>query len=205
MLNYITINQSNYITYEQMNLINEFRKHYVNLSVWSRALAISLKFNLENTGPVYERLQLEALNTYLTLANFYGNEATQEYLNLLTQQIILYRSVVEAMLNNDTETADRDLKRLYDNSELIGDYFARLSPYWDKEQWVNLQRQYIDALYSGAFSIVQGDYQREIEIFDRMVYYTNLMADYTSRGIMRSLTSGPPIVNMPENQCYQNF
>lgn len=188
----VMFQESGYLSYEQMYLIIELRKHYQTMSIWSRALAVSMKFRSEDVDAVFARLLKEARSTYDTMQNFFGAELSQQYYNLLTTQIVAYRSLLEALLANDQTIASESLNQLYQTADALAEFFSRLSPYWDRDQFRYLQYQYFNALYNEALAVVRGDYEQEILIFDNIYDLTNIISDYISRGIMQKLSTPSP-------------
>lgn len=176
-----------------MNIINEFRFHVLELAIWGRSLALSLKYKLPNVDAVYNRLLEVPSHFYDSLSTFYGQEIAEEYLNLLTQHLITFRTLTEALLSGDNAAADASIKQFYANADSISEFFARLSPYWDKRQWQNLLYQYIQLIYYHILAIVTNAYDQEIQIFDRISYYTILLGDYLARGVLYQLTTMPAL------------
>ena len=170
-----------------MNVINEFRFHVLELALWGRSLALSLKYKLPNVDAVYVRLLEVPSHFYDSLSTFYGQEIAEEFLNLLTQHLITFRTLTEALLSGDHATADASFKQFYSNADAISEFFARISPYWDKRQWQNLLYQYIQLIYYHILAIVTDNYDQEIQIFDRIHYHTVLLGDYLARGVLYQL------------------
>lgn len=188
---------SRYITYEQMNLINEFRLHSLEYAMWSRALANALKFQTESIDATYERLLREPVDIYRTARNFYGPEMSEQYLNYLTQQAITFRNLTEALINNDHQNANRYWQSWRSTGDQIADFLARSNPYWERSQWQRLLEEYHLMVYYEILAILSGEYRRGIEIYDRIVDHTIIMADYMSRGLMRNLANVSPEENPP--------
>lgn len=194
---------SRYITYEQMNLINEFRLHSLEYAMWSRALATVLKFGTDSIDAVYERLLREPVDIYKVARNFYGPDMSEQYLDYLTQQVINFRNLTEALINNNYQKADHYWKSWNHTGEQIADFLARINPYWDKAYWQRLLEEYHLMVYYEILAILTGDYKREIEIFDRVIDHTIIMADYMSRGLMLNLAGTAPGEN-PSAQPQDN-
>jgi len=191
------IDGSRYLTYEQMNLINEFRLHSLEYAMWSRALATVLKFQTDSIDAVYERLLREPADIYRTARNFYGPLISEQYLNYLTQQVINFRNLTEALIDNDHQRADQYWERWNQTGDQIADFLASINPYWERAQWQRLLQAYHLMMYYQVMAIISGDYRREIDIYDRIVDHTIIMADYMSRGLMQNLASASPETSPP--------
>lgn len=176
-----------YLSYEQMNVINAFRFLTMQLAIWTRALITALKFQTDGVNEIYTKLHEVPIEIYDAMTTFYGAQAAEQFVNLLRQHVIILRDITVALLNNDGPAATDLLNRWYLNSEETADFFARLSPYWSKEQWKYLLDQYIQLLYHEIITFIQGDYKQSIQIFDRTLYQSILMADYASKGLIQNL------------------
>lgn len=160
--------------------------------MWSRALANALKFQTASIDAVYERLLREPVDIYRTARNFYGPELSEQYLGYLTQQVINFRNLTEALIYNDFQNADRYWQSWKNTGDQIADFLAGINPYWDRAQWQQLLEEYHLMVYYEILAILTDDYRREIEIFDRIVDHTIIMADFMSRGLIQNLASRSP-------------
>lgn len=185
-----------YLTYEQMNIIDEFQKHILDLAIWRRALVISLKFNLANKEEVFSRLLREPEDSHEIMVTFFGQENADAYLDLMTQQISTYRQLVEALLAKSQKDADAAFKELNNIAINLADFFAGLSSLYTKDQWTTLFQYYEQLLYYEAFAIVTDNYNGEIDLFDRIVEQSYLIADHISRVVLENLQP-PPVSQMP--------
>jgi hypothetical protein len=189
-----------YLTYEQMNIINQFRQLAMDFVTWDRALANAIRFNNPNKDSTFQRLLKVPSDIYDTMTTFYGKATAEQYTNLLTQQTIAYTDLVEALNANDAQKADEALKHWYELADLHATFYAKLSPYWSKEQWRLLTYQFIGAIYYGVQALLQGDYAKSIEIFDYAYQFAILMADYASAGVMQNLAVKPSLPAANQNQ-----
>lgn len=180
-----------YLTYEQMNLINDYRYYIQQMPIWARALAISLKYNLPSANVTFARFLQIPVALYDNVSTFYGMQAAEQFTNLLTQHIIIYRDLALSLVNKNNEEASANLAKWYQNADAIADFLARLNLYWDKEQLRVLLYQYKQMLYSELQAIISGDDQREIQINDRALYHSTLISDYISRGLLHNLRNLP--------------
>lgn len=180
-----------YLTYEQMNLINQFRYLTTELAIWTRELVEDLKFNTGGVDEIYAKLHAVPVDIYEAMTTFYGAAAAEEFLNYLRQHVILVRSMTEALLANDTRTANELMRRWYFNADQTANFFAGLSPYWSTQQWRYLLYQYIQLIYAEILAFIQGNYQQSIQIFDRTLYHSTLLADYASKGLIQNLQQVP--------------
>lgn len=130
-----TTSPQRYLTYEQMTLINQFRQAAYNLAMWSYTYANALKDKANGADAIYAKLHETNYQYSHLLSQFYGQEISESYLNLLTQFGIGFRSLLEAMFSGNQEQADASLKEMYQIIDEASNFFASLNPYWDREQW----------------------------------------------------------------------
>ena len=186
-----------YLTYEQMNLINDFRYQNLSMGLWGRALIISLKYNLPNADATYARLLQIPTAVYEKLSTFYGKESAEQYVNLLTQYLITFHDLILALKAGDSSGATAALQRWYQNADDISTFFAQLNPYWDREHWRNLLYQFNQMIYEHIMAILTEQFDKEIQINDRILYHTALIADYQSRGLLQNLATVPEALRQP--------
>lgn len=183
----------NCISYEQMNIINQFRQLSMDFVTWDRALVHAIKFNTPNYTATFERLYNVPYQIYSIMSTFYGKAIAERYMTILNQMSLAYINLVTAINAGDAGKADEALKQLYGLGEVHAAFYAQLSPYWSLDQWQYMMYQYISSVYNGAIAILSGDYKAGIEIYDRAAEIAALMAEYSARGIMLNLATPPSI------------
>lgn len=188
----------NYLTYEQMNVMNQFRQLAMDFVTWDRAMANAIRFNNPNREATFQRLLKVPSDIYDTMTTFYGKATAEQYTNLLTQQTIAYVNLVDALSSNDAQKADVALNQWYQLAEEHATFYSKLSPFWSREQWRLLMYQFIGAIYYGVLALLSGDYAKSIEIFDYAYQFAILMADYASAGVMLNLSVKPSIPGTTE-------
>jgi len=181
--------QTGCISYEQMNIMNQFHNHMADLTIWSRALLIALKFNLANTDDVFTRLLQESKDTQEIMSTFFGPESANQFSDLLTRQTATFRHLAEALIANNSQEADASFKELYQIAEDIAHFFTNLYPGIKKELWHSLFHEYYQRLYQESFAIASGNYTEEIDLFDSLLNQSYLIGDYISNVVISNLHS----------------
>jgi len=115
---------------------------------------------------------------------FVGDEATEKYINLLSQYIILLQSLFIAQINNDVNSIDDLTKQIYQNTKERAALFAQMNPYWSQSEWITLMNAFTQMQIEEATTFLTRDFDRNIEIFDRILSLTTIMGDYFSEGLM---------------------
>jgi hypothetical protein len=176
---------SSYITFEQMNTIVDFRRLWVDFSIWMRSMLISVFSNHGNLSAVINRLySVVPMNFHNTLSVFYGPELSEHFLSLIAKFIQIAWRLAEAEKIGDTATASASIIEWYNNAEEIATFLARLNPYWDQDHWKKLLYLYIRMTIEQMKAMAKGDYERDIVVFDRTVHQALLLASYMARGII---------------------
>jgi len=172
-----------------MNIMNQFHNHMADLTIWSRALLIALKFNLADTEDVYKRLLQESKDIHEIMSTFFGPENADQFSNLLTRQIATFRHLAEALIANNRQEADANFKELYQIADDVANFFTNLNPGIKKELWHSLFHEYYQRLYQEAFAIASGNYAAEIGLFDSLINQSYLIGEYISNVVIANLHS----------------
>jgi len=178
--------QPNYcITYGQLNLIKDTRTILIHLVSWMRQYFQSIIMSMPNLEAVRSRLYNVPLEIYHTFLPFFGSIAAERFLNLLTIQITILGSLAEAIKNGDQEAVNTNTVSLYENANELAEFLAQINPYWNQSQWQTLINQFLRLSIDQMVAIASGNYDRDIEIYDRLERHTYIIADYVSSGIIQ--------------------
>lgn len=176
-------NQVQYPISAQMNFIFRARMLWRDLATWLRAYKVSLYGGVGNSESLSQRLYQIPLEYGNMLRVFVGDEATEKYINLLSQYIILLQSLFIAQINNDVNSIDDLTKQIYQNTKERAALFAQMNPYWSQSEWITLMNAFTQMQIEEATTFLTQDYDRNIEIFDRILSLTTIMGDYFSEGL----------------------
>ncbi len=177
-------NQVQYPISAQMNFIFRARMLWRDLATWLRAYKVSLYGGVGNSESLSQRLYQIPLEYGNMLRVFVGDEATEKYINLLSQYIILLQSLFIAQINNDVNSIDDLTKQIYQNTKERAALFAQMNPYWSQSEWITLMNAFTQMQIEEATTFLTRDFDRNIEIFDRILSLTTIMGDYFSEGLM---------------------
>jgi hypothetical protein len=98
----------------------------------------------------------------------------------------------EAISTNNTEEMNSSTVKLYENADQASSYLASLNIYWNEQQWNAFLYQSIRITIDEAMALTAKDFEKEYQIFSRLVDLATLMGDYAARGIIsRSAPSSP--------------
>ena len=188
------------ITFSQVNLVNEMRYLWLQLVIWSRAYITNSSARQDAVPVVYERLYSIPQGFYNYMNTFFGQAIAERFIILLSQNIIIFTSLINAMAAGNQQEVNSSQSEWYENSNSIATFLIQINDTWNYSQWLDLLNRYLNMFLDEAIAIMSSDYRREIAIYDRLQYQSLLMADYMSRGIMNNLIGNSENRSRPENQ-----
>lgn len=178
-----------YLTYEQMNLINAFRNINQNYATYERFTLDCTLLNAPCFEAAYSRLLGVPYDAFRIFENYYSEENAAALYNLMVQDAILMHNLTNALIARNEEAADSVMQQWTQNIDAISELYARLNPYWTREQWNNLLIRNMQLNYQQILTLLSGDCARAFDIYDRIRSQAILIGDYQARGIMRALES----------------
>ena len=172
------------ITSKEKYIMDQFHKHLINVAIWSRALVIALKFNMPNTEDIYNRLLNEPKEVRDLIASSLSFGAPDLFESYLTEMIVDFRDLAEAVLANNPQRANDSLRKLYQTTDDMAEFFYNLNPTSSLEQWHTLLHDYVTMLYNEIYIILSDQYAQDIELFDKIINQSYLIADYISNTVL---------------------
>lgn len=184
-----------------MNLVFNARIYYRRLTTWTRAYILARYFGVGTAEELFGRFYLESLEIGEMLQIVFGRDHAERYSQYASQFAISFRELLNAQLAGDQEAVNRSIDRLYQNVAVRSAYLEELNPYWSKEEYTELFNTYIRLTIEIANAIAEGEYARDIELFDQLTAHTNRMGDVFARGLYDYMTSGQPTPDTLDGQC----
>ncbi len=186
--------------YGTTNLLINLRNLWLDLAIWTRNYMVSIISGYGNANAVGERLYRIPTDFYSRLQMIFGAQRAQGFMNLLSQHIALIMETTSAMKNRDNDALNKNTQSLYQDSMDLANYLVGLNPYWTTIQWSTLLEQYINMTLQEMVALASGDFEKDIDIFDRITYYTVFLADYLTEGIIQYITfkQEPPAPIAPQ-------
>lgn len=194
------------ITYSEMNLIFNARNLWRELATWTRSLLISKAMGIGNEEEVFTRLY-EIPREYASMLNLiFGNKISEDYMNLLSSQIVLINDLITAQMAGDAEKFNNNAMLLYDNADKRAAFLASINPFWDENQWRTLIYAYIYDTLEEITTFISGNYAENINIYDRLLEHASSTSDYFSEGLFDYITFNPEQEESPgQVQCYDRL
>jgi hypothetical protein len=183
----INQNQNNYITYGQMNLINDFRTHWEEFAIWIRSFMVSTITGFSNITSISNRLYQIPSSLGSMFEPYFGVKASEQLQQLLLLYIVNAQSLITAEYSKDKQAADAAATALFQSSDDIADFLASINPYWNKSQWEYLFYYLNELIITETVTMLAGEYDKELDIRDRMMKHALVMGDYMASGVMSYL------------------
>lgn len=204
MVNYNQANQ--FLTYDQMNLINDFRALWTDLVVWLRSYMVSVFTGFGDANAIKNRIARIAAEFSQKLQPFFGDEQAKQFQQLFLMYLMHAEAMIVALKENDRQAADSAAVALYKDADNMADFLARINSYWSRDQWQNLFYQLTEMGISEIIALYSGEFEKEISIRSRLLKLALVLGDYTASGVIHMLpnisppTAGPETIRIIQNQ-----
>lgn len=179
--------QEQYITYGQMNLINDFRSHWNELAIWIRSYMVSTITGFSNITAISNRLFRIPSELGGMLEPFFGKDLAERFQHLLLVYIVNMQHLIAAQNARDQSACDAAVAALHRSADEISTFLASINPYWDKNHWESLLYQLNNMISTEMIAMLLEEHDRELDIRDRMLKHTLMTGDYMARGVMHAL------------------
>lgn len=175
----------NQISYEQLFLLNGMRFVWEQHVYWTRMLLISIAERLKDENDTTERLLRNPRDIADIYAEYYGKETADAIAGLLTEHLMIGKSLITALRDKNTADAETLTKRWYINADKMADAFASINPNYDPEILREMLRMHLELTTQEVAMRLAGDYSADIEAFDKIELEAIAMADYLALGIIK--------------------
>jgi len=171
----------------EMNLIFRARTLWRNLATWVTIYLVSTYGGYPNRQAVSEKLYQVPLEYGNFMRLVFGDAPTEDYINILSVYVITLQNLFDAQMRGDMDAVNEYARQLYQNIDQRSEFLASLNPYWQKETWQSLLYHYNNLLLEDSMTLLSQDYNRNVEVFSRLLSYSSVIGDYFSEGIIRYL------------------
>lgn len=120
----------------------------------------------------------------------FGAPLSEEFLNLLSLHVNYIQGLANAMATGNLDAANYYTQLLYQNADGIASHYSKMNPFWDEMQWKTLLYNYINLIIQDAVALGSGDFDKELDIFERMLLAALAMGDYQADGLYQYMTTG---------------
>lgn len=152
---------------------------------WTRNTITSIIFNLPDLSFVQKRLLQNATDLGNCLRPYYGDQIADHYAKLIQEHLVLAAQLVTAAVKGDTETANAKEKEWYRNADDIAIFLSNINPYLTKEEVQKMFYTHLTLTKKEAVTMIQKQYQADIEVFDQIEEQALGMSDMIASAIVR--------------------
>jgi len=118
----------------------------------------------------------------------YSIQPAEEFLNLLSRYFVSVFTLVNALKNGDRPNVDASTVQMYKIADDMAVYFTKVNPFWNEVQWKNLLYTYDNLIIQEAVAFLSGDFEKDLDMHDRLEYHSLILGDYIAYGILQYLT-----------------
>ena len=167
--------------------IVEYARTYLwrDMAVWTKIYMTSIYGEPEYQEAVFAKLYSIPGSFGSVFSLIFGNNASEQYVNLLSQHIVLLREFIFAMKNGDQNAVTEISAKLYRNADARAAFLSKTNPFWSASVWLSFLYYYLELTFQGIATFLVKDYETNIKVYDRLMYHTAEMGDYFSDGLMQ--------------------
>jgi hypothetical protein len=176
------------ITLAEMQIIFNSRIFWRELAIWMRSLINTTYLGLGIADHIFGHLINVPTKFSNMLRLVFGGGVSEQYNQLLTQFVILFRELIAAQSENDEVAMIQIVDRIFENGAARAAFLASINQFWDENHLRGLFNNYIYFTIEQANTFVKGDYDKSVEIFDRLMSHADLVGDYFAYGLFRYIT-----------------
>lgn len=151
---------------------------------WTRMTIISIVFNLPDLPFVQQRLLRNATDLGNCLRPFYGDTIADRYAILIKEHLTIAAQLVTAAVKGDAKTADAKEKEWYQNADEIAIFLHSINPYLSIEGVQQMFYTHLALTKNEAITMIQKDYQADVNIFDEIEAEALAMSDMIAHAIV---------------------
>lgn len=188
-MNIIHYNQEDQcLTYGQMNLINDFRMLWTDITVYLRGYAISAVNGLDKLKKT-TRIRVYQIAEHFAskLEPFFGDDISAQFQELMLQFLIDIMELIDAYVTGDEAAINQALPPVYKDISDISAFLAEINSYWNSDEWESLLTKLFENGLAGLAAIKAEDYEQDFQIIDSNLRYATMMGDYMANGLLAYL------------------
>jgi len=176
------------ITLAQMKLLFRLRILWREMVTWIREYLISRFIFGDYYQDAFTRLYNVPVEFGNLLMLVFGEEIGNQYQQLLSDQIIVLRDYIEALISGDINSVNENSRELYQGGDTRARFLASINPFWSQEQLRSLVNTFLTLNAEEIEAFLTGNYELSITIFDMLLSHSDLMGDYFMTGLYNYIT-----------------
>lgn len=173
------------ISQSEVDYRNDMRSLWEEHVAWTRMAIISLTFHLPDVDFVITRLLQNATDMGNMVRRLYGDHAAKTYANLIKEHLLFAADLVKAAISDDKQASTTAEQKWYKNADQIAEFLSSVNPYLPKNEVRDMFYRHLDLTKQEAVSMINKDYQKDIEIYDKIEMQAREMADTLSDAMVK--------------------
>lgn len=178
------------------NIVFRGRIIWRDIAAWTRSYLVkkALHADTQLQELVAEKLLSVVEDFGGIIRIFFGDKVADDYTDLFSEYITLIMSLIDALVEGNSSTADEIVKQIYENAGKRAEFLTEVNPYWDKNTMENYIYTFTNMTIRQIITFISKQYKESIDIYDRILSYSTSLGDFLSQGIKNYLlyTLQPP-------------
>lgn len=175
-----TQQNNNCISEAAVDLMRDNRSLWEEHVAWTRMTIISLIFNLPDIEFVVARLLKNATDMGDMIRPLYGDAAAERYSALIQEHLLFAADLVKAAIAGDEQAAKTAEEKWYANADEIAAFLNSVNPFLLEDEVKAMFYEHLDLTKQEAVTMLNKDFQKDIEIYDSIEKQAREMADMIS-------------------------
>lgn len=165
------------------DLMNQFRMLWEQHVFWTKLAVMGLIHELPETDIILQRLLRNPVDFADVMKSYYGDEAAQNFADLLTAHLTIAAELIRAAKAGDNEAMTEADQRWRENADQIAELLGSLNPDWSVDDWSAMMNEHLDLLSADVSDMLAENYQESVNNFDEIEMQALEMADVMAEGI----------------------
>jgi hypothetical protein len=153
--------------------------------LWTRFFIVSTVFSLPDLTNVTQRLLRNPVDFANEMQPFYGKQTAMQFESLFTEHLLIAAQLVNAAKAGNTAEVNIQRKKWYANADEIARFLGEINPFWNVCVWRDLLFDHLQMTENEAVFMLNGQYERSIEVYDSIQAEALQMADVMTRGVIQ--------------------
>ncbi|MFE8698308.1 hypothetical protein ACFYKT_18455 [Cytobacillus sp. FJAT-53684] len=180
-----TQQSNNFVSQAAVDLMRDNRSLWEEHVAWTRMTIISLIYKLPDINFVVARLLKNATDMGEMIRPLYGDAAAKKYSSLIQEHLLIAADLVKAAIAGNEQAAKMAEQKWYANADEISAFLNRVNPFLPEEEMRNMFYHHLDLTKQEALTMINKDFKKDIEIYDKIEKQAREMADTISDAMIK--------------------
>ena len=167
------------------DLKTAMRKLWEEHVTWTRNYIVSALANLDDAGPVAQRLLKNQDDIGAAITPYYGDAAGKKLASLLRDHILVAAEVVSAAKAGNGEQLASAQGKWQANADEIASFLTGANPHWGKKETQSMLREHLTFTTNEVVARLKKDWAADIKAYDDGHVHMLMFADALADGIAK--------------------